>query len=75
MITTVFKARNSLSDLLRRVEQGEEVIIRRGAKGPAFRIVRQDLPARRTLKPNPAWKGRIRYSDADIWASEWTGDE
>ena len=76
METTVLAARNSLSALLRRVEQGEEVVIRRG-RGPqakAFRLIVVEPPRRRTLRADPRWKGKIAYKDEDIWASEWSGE-
>ncbi len=69
--TTVLKAKNNLSELLRRAERGEEVIIRRGPKGRAFRVSPVRERARRTLAPNPRWVQAIAYKDEDIWASEW----
>jgi prevent-host-death family protein len=74
METTVLQAKNHLSELLRKAEAGEEVLIRRGRRGRLFRIVPvADAPAR-TLVPNPKWKGAIAYRDEDIWASEWKED-
>ncbi len=75
METTVLKAKNHLSELLRKAEEGEEVLIRRGRKGRLFKIVPVREPTRRTLEPSPDWKGAICYKDEDIWASEWKGDE
>lgn len=75
MEMTVLKAKSNLSELLRRAEDGEEVLIRRGQKGRLFRIVPVAASPRRTLEPDPRWKGKISYRDADIWASEWEGDE
>lgn len=68
MESTVRHAQRHLLKLLRAVEQGEEVIIRRGGDGAAFKIVPKKL---RTLKPDPRWKGKIAYKDEDILASEW----
>ena len=75
MEATVLKAKNNLSQLLQKAEQGEEVVIRRGRKGTRFRIVPVKSVARRTLTPAPQWKGRIAYTDKAIWESEWKGDE
>lgn len=74
METTVLKAKNRLSLLLRAAESGEEVVIRRGKGGPAFRIVPVRPAPRRTLAADPRWKRAIAYSDEDIWASEWEGE-
>jgi len=68
------KAKNTLSELLRRAEAGEEVLIRRGRKGPLFRVVPVRPGRRRSLGVNPAWKSGTRYRDEDIWASEWKDD-
>jgi antitoxin (DNA-binding transcriptional repressor) of toxin-antitoxin stability system len=76
METTVLKAKNQLSELLRRAELGEEVIIRRGAGGKAFRLAPvEPAPQRRTLDPDPAWSGRIAYRDEDLFESEWRDDQ
>ena len=76
METTVLKAKNQLSELLRRAERGEEIIIRRGPKGKAFRLSpvepRENL---RSLEPDPAWKDAIVYRDEDLFASEWRDEE
>ncbi|MFZ4599258.1 MAG: type II toxin-antitoxin system Phd/YefM family antitoxin [Terrimicrobiaceae bacterium] len=71
METTVLKAKNNLSLLLRKVEAGEEVMIRRGSKGAKFRITRVEEPVRRTLDPDPRFKNLIAFDDQDIWESEW----
>lgn len=71
METTVLKAKNNLSQLLARAEQGEEILIRRGRQGPVFRLAPVKSPAARTLKPRAAWAGKIRYDDADLLDSEW----
>lgn len=71
METTVLKAKNSLSELLRRAEAGEEILIRRGRTGPLFRVVPVQSGRRRSLRVNPAWKSGTHYRDEDIWASEW----
>jgi antitoxin (DNA-binding transcriptional repressor) of toxin-antitoxin stability system len=75
MEMTVLKAKSNLSELLRRAESGEEVLIRRGRNGRMFRIVALKRDRQRTLTPDPRWKGRIGYEDADIWASEWKAEE
>jgi antitoxin (DNA-binding transcriptional repressor) of toxin-antitoxin stability system len=75
METTVLKAKNNLSLLLRKAEQGEEVLIRRGGSGTTFRIVRVEEPVKRTLDPDPQWKGRIVFKDEDVWESEWKEEE
>ncbi|MEN9813833.1 MAG: hypothetical protein RL479_2519 [Verrucomicrobiota bacterium] len=71
METTVLKAKNNLSDLLRRAERGEEIIIRRGPRGRAFRLSPVRERSRRSLTPNPRWVQGIAFKDEDIWASEW----
>lgn len=71
METTVLKAKNSLSELMRRAERGEEVLIRRGINGRAFRLAPVRDQTRRTLAPNPRWAKAIHFKDEDIWASEW----
>jgi hypothetical protein len=73
--TTVLKAKNSLSLLLRKAEKGEEVLIRRGSSGTRFRIVRVEEPVKRTLEPDPRWKNRIAFKDEDVWESEWKEEE
>jgi antitoxin (DNA-binding transcriptional repressor) of toxin-antitoxin stability system len=75
MEATVLKAKNTLSLLLHKAEQGEEVVIRRGRNGARFRIVPVKASAHRTLTPAPRWKGRIAYTDEAVWESEWKGDE
>jgi antitoxin (DNA-binding transcriptional repressor) of toxin-antitoxin stability system len=75
METTILKAKNNLSQLLHKVESGEEVIIRRGVKGPMFRIIAHKEPMQRTLDPDPGWKKEIAYKEEDIWASEWNNEE
>ena len=68
---TVLKAKNNLSLLLRKVEAGEDVMIRRGSKGAKFRITRVEEPVKRTLDPDPRFKNLIAFEDEDIWESEW----
>lgn len=75
METTVLKAKTELSKLLRHAERGEQVIIRRGRGGKAFQLTALGSSAGRNLKPNPNWAGKIKFRDADIWASEWKGTE
>jgi antitoxin (DNA-binding transcriptional repressor) of toxin-antitoxin stability system len=75
MEATVLKAKNTLSLLLHKAEQGEEVVIRRGRNGARFRIVPVKPGTRRTLAPAPQWKGRVAYTDEAVWESEWKGDE
>lgn len=75
MDVTVLKAKNNLSALLRRAEAGEPVFIRRGRKGPRFRIVPEGDAAKRRLEPSPEWKGMVAYENEDIWESEWQEDE
>ena len=75
METTVLKAKNNLSLLLRKAEEGEEVVIRRGVRGTSFRIVRVEEPVRRTLAPDPRWKDRIAFKDEGVWESEWKEEE
>jgi antitoxin (DNA-binding transcriptional repressor) of toxin-antitoxin stability system len=75
MEATVLKAKNNLSLLLHKAEQGEEVVIRRGRSGARFRIVPVKKTTRRTLVPASGWKGRITYTDEAVWESEWKGDE
>lgn len=74
METTVLKAKNQLSELLRKAEEGEEILIRRGRKGRLFRIVPVREPSRRTLAVHPQFKGKVLFKDEDIWASEWKED-
>jgi antitoxin (DNA-binding transcriptional repressor) of toxin-antitoxin stability system len=75
MEATVLKAKNNLSLLLHKAEQGEEVFIRRGRHGTRFRILPVKKATRRTLAPSSQWKGRITYTDEAVWESEWKGDE
>lgn len=75
METTVLEAKNRLSDLLRKAETGQEVIVRRGARGPRFRTVPLAPAAKRTLAQDPRCKGKIAYKDEDVWASEWKEEE
>jgi prevent-host-death family protein len=70
--TTVLKAKNRLSELMRRAERGEEVIIRRGPNGKAFRLAPvEPFETPRTLDPNPRWQKAIAYRDEDLFESEW----
>jgi antitoxin (DNA-binding transcriptional repressor) of toxin-antitoxin stability system len=71
MEATVLKAKNNLSQLLHKAEQGETVIIRRGRNGERFQIVPLKKNKRRTLTPAPQWKGRLTYTDEAVWESEW----
>jgi len=72
METTVLQAKNRLSELMRRAEHGEEVIIRRGPKGKAFRLAPvEPCETPRTLDPNPRWQKTIVYRDQDLFESEW----
>lgn len=71
---TVLKAKSNLSSLLRRAEAGEPVFIRRGRKGPRFRIVPEGETSKRKLEANPQWKGKVVYEDEAIWESEWRED-
>jgi antitoxin (DNA-binding transcriptional repressor) of toxin-antitoxin stability system len=71
---TVLKAKSNLSSLLRRAEAGEPVFIRRGRKGPRFRIVPERDTPKRVIEANPQWKGKIVYADEAIWESEWRED-
>jgi antitoxin (DNA-binding transcriptional repressor) of toxin-antitoxin stability system len=76
METTVLAARSQLSALLRRAQNGEEVIIRRGS-GPearAFQLIALRSEGGRSLEPDPCWAGKISFRDDDIWASEWAFD-
>lgn len=75
MEATVLKAKNNLSLLLHKAEQGETVIIRRGRHGERFQIVPLKKNKRRTLAPNPHWKGRLTYTDEAVWESEWKDSE
>ena len=75
METTVLKAKNHLSELLRKAESGEEVLIRRGRNGKLFRITPVQDNTKRTLVANPIWKNKIRFKEEDIWASEWKDEE
>ena len=69
------KAKSNLSELLRKAENGEEVLIRRGRKGKLFRIIPVHDDIKRSLQVNPRWKEAIRYNDEDIWESEWKEEE
>lgn len=71
---TVLKAKSNLSSQLRRAEAGEPVFIRRGRKGPRFRIVPERDTPKREMEANPQWKGKIVYTDEAIWESEWRED-
>ena len=56
---TVHQAKTNLSKLLRKVENGEEVIIARG-KEPVAKIV--PFPARRKKRVPGSLKGKISYT-------------
>ncbi len=75
METTVLKAKNNLSSLLRRAEAGEPVYIKRGHKGMRFQIVPERDQLKRSLEADPLWKGKIAYQDEAIWESEWREEE
>ena len=53
------EAKTRLSELIRRVEAGEEIVIRRGSK-PVARLVRE--PDRR-IQPPGVLRGRIEIAD------------
>jgi len=71
MEVTVHKAKTQLSALLKKVEEGEKVVIRRGAYGRAFRIVAVEDPPARCLEPLPEWQAQTTFSDDAILESEW----
>ena len=71
MEVNVLKAKTNLSALLRRVEAGETVFIRRGRTGPRFRLVAEEALEERTLEPDSAWASKIAYENEAIWESEW----
>lgn len=75
MEITIHKAKSQLSALLKRAEQGEDVVIRRGRYGKGFRILplREQEP-RRVTESRMDWKENIHYQDEDIWESEWEGE-
>lgn len=77
METTVHKAKTHFSELLKRAEAGEDVVIRRGrgTNAQAFRIVPVHTQAQREITPKPEWAGAISYTDESIWKSEWDSDE
>lgn len=60
MIVNTHEAKTRLSELLRKVEAGEEVII-----GRAGRPVARLTPYERALEPRRpgAWRGRVHMSD------------
>ena len=60
MIVNTHEAKTRLSELLRRVEAGEEIIIGRGGR-PIARL----SPYERDLEPRRpgAWHGRVRIAD------------
>ncbi len=71
MEVTVHKAKTQLSALLKKVEEGESVFIRRGVYGQAFRIVAVENPPARCLEPVAEWKAQTSVSDEALWESEW----
>ena len=71
METTVLQAKNQFSLLLRQAERGEEVIIRRGKGGQAFRLTAIIPSTRRVLTPDVRWARKVKFRDEDVWASEW----
>ena len=75
METSVLDAKNRLSELMRRAEAGEDIVIRRGRNGVAFRLVPVAEKVNRTLKPDPSWAGKIQFEDQDIWDSEWEAED
>jgi prevent-host-death family protein len=62
MEVTIVEAKNTLSDLIRKVEQGEEVVIRRHGRSVA-RLVKAE-PKRRVLG---GAKDRVDEVDPDWW--------
>ncbi len=75
MITTVYHAKTHLSELLHAAEEGDDIIIQRGKKGPMFKIVPVKPPPLRTMEPLPEWKINTQYTDADLLMPEWEEDE
>jgi antitoxin (DNA-binding transcriptional repressor) of toxin-antitoxin stability system len=71
METTVHKAKTQLSALLKKAEEGEEVLIRRGLYGKAFKIVPIDEKPARCLEPLSEWMSRTSFEDESVWESEW----
>jgi hypothetical protein len=70
MEVTVLKAKNQLSELMRRAERGEEIIIRRGLNGKAFRLALEEpVEKPRRLEPHRGWKKAIAYRDEDLFES------
>jgi prevent-host-death family protein len=53
------EAKTRLSELVRRVEAGEEIVLRRGSK----RVARLVPEPRSTIQPPGALSGRIRIAD------------
>lgn len=69
------KAKSQLSALLKQVERGEEVIIRRGTYGPRFRLISvPEKEPERVMESKPEWKEGISYTDEALWESEWEGE-
>jgi prevent-host-death family protein len=62
MEVSIAEAKNTLSSLIRRVQEGEEVVISKHGR-PVARIVRTK-PAKRVLG---AAQGQVREIDPDWW--------
>ena len=59
-VVNTLEAKNRLSELLRRVEAGEEVVIARAGKAVA-RLVPADTPKPR--RQGGGWKGKVWMAD------------
>jgi prevent-host-death family protein len=66
----IHEAKTHLSELLRRVEEGEEVTIARAGK-PVAKIVRTEAPTRE--RRLGFWKGKIK--EVPGWEAPLTDDE
>jgi len=71
MELTVHKAKTQLSALLKKAEEGEEVVIRRGVYGKAFKITPIEEKPSRCMEPKPEWVSGTAYEEKSVWESEW----
>lgn len=53
------EVKTRFSEMIRRVEAGEEIVIRRG-RTPVARLVAEHVP---TIRPPGALRGRVRIAD------------
>ena len=75
-VVTIHEAKTKLSELIRRVEAGEEIVIARGNMPVAvlkdFKV--ENLAARRRAGMN-SLAGQISYADDSVWFGEMSDED